>query len=440
VIELSFEELASLSLGKLWTRAGLDAIDGVEIDSRRVQAGDLFVTAGKGGADYLDAARVQGAAATLEPDDAHVALATLASVVRSRISATVVAITGSVGKTTTKDITAALCRQHRKLVAAEASYNNEVGLPLTLCRADEETQLIILEMGMRGLGQVDELCRIARPDIGVITSIGPAHLELLGSMEDVAKGKAEILSHLPDRGVAIVPENEERLEQYLPSSRAQTLTFGPGGDIELVELETSTHRSIAQVKVEGISVELEFNFTGRHNVENALAAVGIYHALGLPLDGIGMGADTVELSPMRGEEVQLRSGGLLLNDSYNANPLSMKAAIRHLAERAGARRRVAVIGGMAELGEESALYHREIGVMLGHHGVDVVIAVGEHAEDYSEGLASAGGTSMVDLVETTDDAIGLLRMRFEPGDCVLVKASRANGLEKVADALQTFAV
>ena len=440
MIELSFDELASLSLGKLWTRAGLEAIDGVEIDSRRVQTGELFVAAGKGGADYVDAARAQGAAATLEPDDAHTALATLASVVRSRISATVVAITGSVGKTTTKDITAALCRQHRKLVAAEASYNNEVGLPLTLCRADEETELIILEMGMRGLGQVDELCRIARPDIGVITSIGPAHLELLGSVEDVAKGKAEILAHLPDCGVAIVPANEERLEPYLPSFNARALTFGTGGDIELVGLETSTCSSMTQVDVEGKSVELEFNFTGRHNLENALAAVGVYHALGLPLDGIGMGAATVELSPLRGQEVELRSGGLLLNDSYNANPLSMKAAIRHLAERAGARRRVAVIGGMAELGEESALYHREIGAMLVHYGVDVVIAVGEYGEDYCEGLVSAGGASIIELVETTDDAIGLLRMRLQPGDCVLVKASRANGLEKVADALQTFAV
>ncbi len=438
MIPLSIDELEGLALGELSVREGAAAVTGLEIDSRRVVAGDLFVAIGRGGPDYVQDALARGAAASLEPKDAHGAMATLAALVRSRTDATVVAITGSVGKTTTKDITSALCRPHRTVVAAEASYNNEVGLPLTLCRVQEDTELVILEMGMRGLGQVDELCRIARPDIGVITGVGPAHLEVIGSVDDVAQGKAELLSHLPAGGTSIVPAGESRLDPYLDAHHGRTLTFGAGGDVQLAGLVTRGQNSQVQVDIEGGTIELEFNFTGRHNVENALCAVAVYTALGLPQAQIGAGARAVVLSPLRSEEVEFGSGGLLLNDSYNANPMSMRAAIEHLSERAGKRRRVVVLGHMAELGDESETYHREIGAMLGQEGVDVFIGVGEHAAAYREGLLSSGGDTLIEVVETSDEAIGLLQKQLEPGDCVLVKASRAIGLEKVADAVQAI--
>lgn len=438
MIPLSIDELEGLGLGRLGVQAGRSTITGLEIDSRRVVAGDLFVAVGGSGPAYVDDALAAGAAATLVPRDAHEALAALARLVRSRIDATIVAITGSVGKTTTKDIAAALCRPHRRVVAAEASHNNEIGLPLTICRASSETEVVIVEMGMRGLGQVDELCRIARPHIGVITSIGPAHLELLGTLAHVAQGKAELLSHIPAGGTAIVPAGESRLDPHLADLDLRALTFGADGDIQLADVTTQGQKSLAQVDVEGMRVELEFNFTGRHNLENGLAAVGIYTALGLPRQDIGAGAGSVVLSPLRSEEVELDDGGLLLNDSYNANPLSMRAAVEHLSERAGTRRRVVVFGGMAELGEESVFYHREIGAALAREGVDVFIGIGPDAVAYRDGILSAGGEAVIHLVETTDEAISLLRDRLEPGDCVLVKASRASGLERVADAVQAI--
>src|SRR5207245_2500205 len=193
-----------------------DAVRGVDVDSRRVRPGDLFVAV-SGGEAFLDDARARGAAATLVPVDAHAALAALGRAVRERSAARVVAITGSVGKTSTKDILAALLRPHVRLVAAEAGYNNEIGLPLTLTRIEPDTEIVVTEMGMRGPGQIRALAEIARPDVAVITSIAPVHLELLGSLENVARAKAELLDALPAGGIAIVPADTSVLEPFIPS-------------------------------------------------------------------------------------------------------------------------------------------------------------------------------------------------------------------------------
>ncbi len=200
MIPLPVEELRGL--GRLESSA--DVVTGVEVDSRRVEPGDLFVAVA-GGEAFLDEARARGAAATLVPDDAFAALAAIGSAVRARSSARVVAITGSVGKTSTKDILAALLRPHVRLVAAEAGFNNEVGLPLTLCRLEPDTEVVITEMGMRGAGQIRALAQIARPDVGVITAIAPVHLELLGTLENIARAKAELLDALTGDGVAVIP-------------------------------------------------------------------------------------------------------------------------------------------------------------------------------------------------------------------------------------------
>ncbi len=438
MIPLALAELESLALGELKIRPGATVVTGVEIDSRRVGEHDLFVAAGDAGAAYVADALERGAAAALVPRDEHEALAALGALARAGTRARAVAITGSVGKTTTKDILAALCRPHLETVAAEASYNNELGVPLTVCRADARTELVIAEMGMRGLGQVAELCAIARPDVGVITCIGPTHLELVGTIDDVARGKAELLAHLPPDGVAVVPAEEPRLERYLAAFEARVVTVGPTGDVRLVAAEPGSVETAVQVEVEGRSLELELNLTGRHNVENALVAIATYAALGLPLEAIGAGAGQVELSPLRSAEIELKGGGLLLNDAYNANPLSMQAALEHLAARANGRRRVAVLGAMAELGASAEAYHRDVGAQLAHHGVELIIAIGELATHYRAGLLEAGGSAAVELVATTDDAIDALRQLLEPGDCVLVKASRAVGAEVVAEAVESI--
>ena len=388
-VELSLLE----PLGRLTARPWADAVTGVQIDSRRIEEGDLFVAVG-GGEDFVPHALARGAAATLVSADAHRALATIAGAVRDRSSARVVAITGSTGKTTTKDILAALCAPHLRTVASEANYNNELGVPLTLCRIDPETELCIVEMGMRGLGQIAWLASFAKPDIGVITNVGPVHLELVETIENVARAKAELIDALRPGGVAVVPD-EPLLEPFL-------------------------RRDDIDVKRFAADVPFATNFTARHQLENTRAALAVCEVLGVPAPS----RLEVAFTPLREEEHELADGVLLLNDCYNANPLSMRAALTNLDARAGDRRRVAVLGDMAELGPKASEYHREIGRLAADLGVEV-IGVGPLARDY-------GGRSVADAAEAADALAEVLR----PGDVVLVKGSRSVGLEAVAAKLR----
>jgi UDP-N-acetylmuramoyl-tripeptide--D-alanyl-D-alanine ligase len=431
VIALGLADVTALAPGKLEAVKGVDRITGIAIDSRRVEPGDLFVAIGRG-VDFIREALDREAAAALIPDDAFAALAALAREVRERSSARVVAVTGSIAKTSTKDILGALCLPHARTVVAEGSQNNELGLPLTLCRTEEDTEIVIVEMGMRGLGQIAELCVTARPDIGVITRIGPVHLELLGTIERVAQAKAELIEALPSGGTAVVPAGEKWLEPYLNRDDIHVIRFGTGGEIELRGFTPAGNESELEVVAFGRTLTLRFSFVSRYNGANALAAIGAYHALGLPLDEVGRGAASVKLSRWRGEEVPLPGDGVLINDAYNANPLSMAAALEHLAERAGARRRVAVLGDMAELGPGAPAYHREVGAVAARTGVAALVGVGPLAREY---LRGARGVPDVCWAPTLEEGLAQLRALLRPGDCVLVKGSRAMGLEAIADAL-----
>jgi UDP-N-acetylmuramoyl-tripeptide--D-alanyl-D-alanine ligase len=425
VIPLTTEEVRALAPGELDARA--DEITGVHIDSRRCGPGDLFVAVGAGAA-FREDALGRGAAATLVPADAHRALAALARAVRDRSVARVVAITGSTGKTSTKDILAALCRPVARTVAAEGGHNNEIGLPLTVLRLEPDTEVLVTEMGMRGLGQIAELCEIARPHVGVITGIGPVHLELVGTVERVAQAKAEVVGALPPGGTAVVPAAAPELQPFIMRSDVAVVQFGSGGDVRLVAF--APPRLVADVA--GERVELEVPFTARHQAENSLAALAAYRALGLPLERAAEGAREIALSRWRGEETPLPGGGLLINDAYNANPVSMTAALRHLRDRADGRRMVAVLGDMAELGPEAPRFHRAIGAAAAEAGVDVLVAIGPLAREYAAGGAAI---PLVRWAGTVEGGIAKLEALLEPGDAVLVKASRAHGLEAVADAL-----
>ena len=413
MIPLPLEELRGL--GRLETAA--DEATGVEIDSRRVEPGDLFVAVGRG-RDYLEEARARGAAATLVPDDAFVAMAAIGLAVRNRSSAEVVGITGSTGKTSTKDILAALVRPHRRTVAAEASFNAELGVPLTLARLEPDTQLLIAELAMRGFGQIRELCEIARPTLGAITAIGPVHLEFVESVAGVAKAKAELLEALPPGAAAIVPAGIPGLEPYL---RGDLNVIRVGQDVRLLGFEDGR----VEADVLGERVELATPFRARHQAENTVVALAVYTALGLPLDRVQDGAAGIELSRLRGEEIELSGGGVLINDCWNANPASMTAALRDLVSRTNGGRRLAVLGGMAELGAEGPRYHREIGRLLSD--VDHAIAVGELARDYGA----------EEWVADANEAAERLAALVQPGDVVLVKGSRSVGLERVAAKLKT---
>ena len=383
---------------------------GVEIDSRRVGPGDLFVALG-GGVAYLEEARARGAAATLVPDDDFAAMAALGRAVRDRSDARVVAITGSSGKTSTKDILLALCRPVARTVAAEEGHNNEIGLPLTLTRLEPDTELLITEMGMRGLGEIAALCAVARPDVGLITNIGPVHLERLGTIDRVAQAKAELLQALPPGGIGVIPEDSPELEPFVPDG-LDVRRFAPS-DVDVRD-------GVSVIRFGGR--EISFSFTARHQAANAVAALTVVEVLGLPLP-----EELVEVpfSRWRCEESPLSGGGLLINDAYNANPASMRVALEHLVERADGRHTVAVLGEMAELGADAPRYHEEVGVFARSLGVDVVVGVGELSRRYGPDDWAPDAAGAIELVRTVVVA----------GDTVLVKASRTIGLEVVADAL-----
>ena len=417
MIPLEWGELEGLGLGELRGRPVDGVVRRVHDDSRDARPGDLFVALNTGTRFVEDA--LERGAATLVPADQETALATLAGLVRDRSDAAVVAVVGSTGKTTTKDALAALCAAVTPTVAADASRNNELGLPLTVLRLEPETRVLVTEMGMRGLGQVAELCRVARPTLALVTSIGPEHLELVGSLEDVARANAEALDALPDGGVAVVPADEALLEPYLR----------PALDVRRFDPATVRRENGAwRYEVGGTELVLELPFTQRHLAENVLAALTAYDALGLPLGRAVEGARSIALSRWRGEVVALPGGGLVVNDAYNANPTSMRAALRDLAERADGRRRVAILGEMAELGAESGRYHAEIGDLVGELGIELVIGVGEPARAY---LAHADG-----FVVEGATAFDRIAASLRPGDAILVKASRSVGLEGIPSLIQ----
>jgi len=404
VIPLELDLLGDLVPGQWDVAPWASEVTGVQVDSRRIDEGDLFVAVGDG-VDFRRHAFARGAAATLVADDPFAALAAIARQVRDRSPALFVAITGSMGKTSTKDILAAICADSAGMVAAERSFNNEIGVPLTLCRVEPDTEICILELAMRGFGQIAELCAFARPQIGVITNIAPVHLEKVGTIEGVIRAKSELIDALPSGGTAIVPGDFAIARDDLHVVRI-------GEDVRLESFEPPHLRtSLGAVEV---------NFSAQHLARNAVIALAAARALGVAFPE----RLEVAFAEWRNQELPLPGGGLLINDAWNANPLSMRAALEHLNALAAGRRRVAVLGEMAELGSYSDEAHRDVAAAVEEIGVDVLISVGVQARVY-------GGRHAVDA----GDALAVLRSELAPGDCVLVKGARVLGLERVADAL-----
>lgn len=353
--------------------------------------------------------------------DPLAAMQALARAHRRALGARVLGVTGSVGKTSVKDISRALLpgRVH----ANRENLNTEIGLPLTVLEAPEDTELLVLEMAMRGAGQIAELGAIAEPDVGVITNVGPVHVELLGSVEAIAAAKAELLDALPADGTAVVPVDGGELEPHLERVE-RVLRFGPGGDVEATEAKVVEGVTEALVSTPAGEQLFHFPFAEAHNLTNALAAVAAGVALGAALADMADRAASIGFSSFRGERLELGDGIVLVNDCYNANPVSMRAALDHLATL-GAPRTVAVLGEMGELGEGAPGYHREVGEHARAEGVDLVIGVGLPARDYDPD----------ELVADPAEAAELLAARLEAGDAVLVKGSRSAGLEAVAEQL-----
>jgi len=370
----------------------------------------------------------------------------------------VIGITGSTGKTSTKDILGALLGPplDGAVHTSPANYNTEVGLPLAVLGAPRGTRALVLEMAMRGPGQIRELTEIAPPQIGVITNVGPVHLELLGTVEAVAAAKAELITALPPEGTCVVPAAAEALRPHLRRS-VRTLTFAtwppPAGDavaeVERVADAAANVRVLAAEparvgETDGLRIEvvagadqatLEVNFRQAHNVVNLLAAIGAAHALDLPLEALAEGGRDVPFSALRGDRHELPDDVLVIDDSYNANPISMRAALDYLAELASERegaRAVAILGEMSELGPDAGHYHREVGAHAAARGVELLLAVGPLGDQYVDGYDRAG---QVERSAGAQEAALAAAELIKPGDVVLVKASRSVGLEIVAERL-----
>jgi UDP-N-acetylmuramoyl-tripeptide--D-alanyl-D-alanine ligase len=442
---------AELLRGNPLGRAG-DGPTRAVIDSRAVQPGDLFVgipgehvDGGTFAGQALEAGawgvliepqwipwveEVEGGA-LLATDTPVPALGALARAWRRDLAAHVIAVTGSVGKTSTKDLITALIAPHRPVAASRENYNTEIGMPLEILAAPLGTEVLVLEAAMRGFGQIAELAAICEPDVGVITNIGPVHLEQMGSLEGVARAKAELLAGVHDGGTAVVPSDEPLLEPYL-RPELDVVTFGPGGD---VAYEGSSLRGATVpdalpqrhvILARGNRVELELPFDQRHHLLNTLAAVAAAQAVGVTPGGVL----DVRFSGLRGERVALGIGAMVINDCYNANPLSMRAALDDLSSHESGGRRIAVLGDMLELGPAEDEHHREIGAYAATAGVDVLVTVGPRAArmlDAFDGESYAAA----DAAEAAALAGELIRA----GDVVLVKGSRGVGLEVVAEAL-----
>jgi UDP-N-acetylmuramoyl-tripeptide--D-alanyl-D-alanine ligase len=410
-------------------------VGGFSIDSRTIAAGDLFVpvVAERDGHDFIVAAVDGGAAAYLsagpEPGDRpHVlvadtalALPAMAAAVRPALGDRVIGVTGSVGKTSTKDLIAAALSAGLRTHASFRSFNNELGVPLTLLNAPDDVEAVVVEMGARGLGHIRELCRFVQPTIGVVTRVGAAHTELFGSVDAVAKGKGELVEALPRWGRAVLNADDPRVAAMADRCVCDVIGYGfERGDVraEDIVLDDELRPSFTARTPWG-DQPVRLRVAGMQNVHNALAAIAVGAACGLNTATVADGLARAEMSPWRMDVRRGSSGALVINDAYNANPMSTEAALRSLAA-VDADRRIAVLGVMAELGDEHDAGHREMGELAAVLGIEV-LAFDEPAYGF-------------EVFTGHDDvlaALGVLGAR----DAVLVKGSRVAGLEALAERL-----
>jgi UDP-N-acetylmuramoyl-tripeptide--D-alanyl-D-alanine ligase len=455
VIPFTLKEVAEATGGRLADADPDAVVAGVAVDSRAVRPGELFVALPGGRTDgslFAAAAAEAGAAATLaqegavfagprvEVADPLAALAALGTAVRDRSAATVVAVTGSNGKTTTKDLLAAALATTVATVANQASFNNEVGLPLTLTRIDPGTRAVVVEMGARGPGHIAALARLARPSVGVVVNVGESHLGMFGSREAIAKAKGELVESLPPDGTAVLNADDPQVAAMADRTVARVVTFGqsPAAEVraEAVTLDGDGRASFTLVTPAG-TAEVTLPAPGEHLVSCALAAAAAASVLGVGPAKVAAGLATATLSPMR-MQVRRRPDGLtVVNDAYNANPSSMAAALKTLATLGHpGGRTVAVLGEMAELGPAAAAEHDRIGRLATRLGIDRLVGVGEPGRVMVNAARMEGmWPEEAEAVAGPDAALALLTPVLGPDDVVLVKASRVVALDRVADAL-----
>ena len=420
-------------------------------DSRLAAPGALFVCLRGGrrdGHDFVADAAARGAVAALcergraswppqlavlEANDPIAALGRIALLVRRRSHARVVGVAGSAGKTSTKDVLRALLASQRTTVASPASFNNELGVPLTLSRLEDDTGVCVCELGTGAPGELAALCRIAEPDLGVLTAIGPEHLEFFGDVQAVAAEEAALISALPSGAPLVLPHAAELLTPHRRLD-LEEWRFGldEAADVHPLVWRPTGNGTEAIFRVRGDSTAFVTNLSLRHHRLTLAAALAAYAALGLPLDRVAEGATTIELSPWRGQERTLSRGIVLINDAYNANPLSLAVALEALVARRNGGRAVALLGKMAELGPGAPSWHARAGRQAAALGVDLLVAIGHGSRSYLDG---ASGHVECCWFPNLTDAASAIPSLLRPSDVVLLKGSRSVGLERLVEVL-----
>jgi UDP-N-acetylmuramoyl-tripeptide--D-alanyl-D-alanine ligase len=478
---LTLEEIARAVRGRLPHAGEEEVIQGVSLDSRTTAPGEIFFAipgekfdghrfvqqafARGAVAAVVNASRLPAGFQTSRPllyvQDVVAALGDLAATLRRRQPLHVVGITGSVGKTTTKDLTASVLAQKYEVLRNEGNFNNEIGVPLTLLSLQPQHEAVVVEMAMRGREQIRHLARLAQPQVGVITNIGVSHLELLGSQEAIADAKGELLEELPPEGVAVLNLDDAFFDRLRAKAPA-VISFGrdeqsdvsgevvreeiAGGDLDRAERQAATAtRPGARVKADrGTHFRLwsrrfevepfdaQIQSPGRHQLYNALAATAVGLSLGVSTEGIAAGLSAAMVSHWRMELLRTPSDVLVLNDAYNASPDSMAAALETLADQPDPGRRLAVLGDMRELGDLAEEAHREVGRRVVECGVAYLITVGNLGLEIAAGAAGAGmPEAWISRCASNAEAITRVRERVRPGDVVLVKGSRALQMEEI---------
>lgn len=429
-------------------------IQSVQTDSRKVLSGDLYIAI-KGekfdGADFIESALQAGAAAVitqasssspnvLQVADSVEALGRVANLYRKKLKARIIGITGSSGKTSTKDLLAQVLSHSGSVVAAAGSFNNEIGLPTTILSAPLDTDFLVLEMGMRGLGQITYLSEIAEPEIGILLNVGTAHIELLGSRAAIAQAKSEIVSSLPENGTAVLLADDPLVLQAKDLTRAKVLTFGeaPSADVRIsdISLNNQAHPEFEMIFGKQSS-RVQLQLSGEHQALNAAAVTCVALTLGMSFKQIVKALENATAdSAMRMQVINLPNGITVINDAYNANPESMRAGLKALKAMAKGRRTWAVLGEMRELGEYSVESHDEIGRLCVRLDINRMIGVGEAGKIIQIGAAQEGSWgNEAEWAEDIEATVLKLKNELLPGDIVYVKASRAIGLERVAEAI-----
>jgi UDP-N-acetylmuramoyl-tripeptide--D-alanyl-D-alanine ligase len=445
--EFMVSEVCIATKGTIVGNVQQEMFTGISTDSRTVKQGDLFIPLvgdNFDGHDFIDKAIQNGAVGiifsrkemyipehitAIAVADTLLALQDLARFHRQRFTIPVVAITGSNGKTTTKDMAAAVLSNQYQVLKTNANYNNEIGLPLTLLQLTKQHEVAIVEMGMRGRGQISQLANIALPTIGIITNVGETHLELLGTIENIAAAKAELLDVIPENGLSILNGDNVYVREMSKQAKSRILLFGlKQGDIKAENIQINTQSMNFVCLFAGNQFLVEIPTTGRHNVYNALAAIALGMELGMNFESICAGLKNFNASPMR-LHIEKLGDYLIVNDAYNASPMSMTAAIETLMEVAK-ERKVAVLGDMLELGSIAVEAHEKIGEQLAKYHVDIVVTVGKLAANIAK-RASLCGMEKVVACSNHVEAQEALGKLLESGDTILIKGSRGMKMENI---------